>query len=310
MNKEIVQLPPEGGVIVLDKPEGITSHEAVQRARRLFGTKQVGHTGTLDPLATGVLCLLVGRAVKASEYSLAHRKSYEAVMRIGLQTDTGDITGNVINTSDKVVPCDCVINKVSGFCGNIMQLPPMYSALKVNGQKLCDVAREGGYIERSLRPVTVYSIEAEHISGNDYRICTTVSSGTYIRTLCEDIGAACGFCATMVSLRRTAGSGFDISEALTLEGLESMTPGERTGALLPVERLFRDLPKITLPAFYERLFRNGCEIYLKKIGVGSIPDGTLVRVYTSDNTFFAVGKIGTYENGTAVKSDKILRLTS
>lgn len=307
MSTESMVLPPSGGVIVIDKPEGYTSHDAVNRARKLFCTKQVGHTGTLDPLATGVLCLLVGRAVKACEYSLDHSKSYRAVMRLGIQTDTGDITGKVIRTCEEDVPEEKVISAASAFTGNLMQIPPMYSALKVGGRKLCDIARSGEQIERSPRPIKVSSLSITHIGGRDYSVEATVSSGTYIRTLCEDIGGYVGNCASMVSLRRTEGSGFDLSDAHTLDELERMTPEERILSLLPVERLFAGKQCVKLSGFHERLFRNGCAILLKKLGTEGLPEGTLLRV-SGQSGFFAVGMIIETPDGPALKSDKIFVL--
>ena len=181
------------GILILDKPQGITSHDAVYKIRRAYGTKRVGHTGTLDPLAEGVLVMLIGRAAKAAEYLSSDRKAYVATLRLGLTTDTEDITGEVLSRSESIPDAQTVYAALDRFRGDILQVPPMYSALKIGGQKLCDLARQGKVIEREPRPITVYSLEAKPTqSPADYILTVECSSGTYIRTLCADIGAALG----------------------------------------------------------------------------------------------------------------------
>ena len=296
------------GILLVDKPEGITSHDVVFRVRRLFGTKKVGHTGTLDPMATGVLVVLLGRAAKACEYVSHDEKEYEATLRLGFTTDTEDVTGTVLSQSDVLPTPDGVEAVLPSFRGGILQVPPMYSALKVNGRKLCDLARAGETVEREARPVTVKSLTCEATdSPRDYRMRVRVSGGTYIRTLCADIGAALGCGGVMASLRRTEAGGFAISDAVTLEALEGMKLDERMVLLRPVEELFSDLPPLHLPDFYRTLCRNGCEIYLKKLGV-SLPVGCRVRLCNAAGEFFALGEVGEYEDGTAVKAIKIFVL--
>lgn len=308
--KRMVDMSQEPcGVLVVDKPQGFTSFDVVGKVRRLYGTRRVGHTGTLDPLATGVLVVLVGRAAKASEYLAVHDKSYRAVMKLGITTDTEDIEGRVLSCSECLPGADAVISAAAGFCGEIMQTPPMYSALKVGGQKLCDLARKGQTVERQARPVTIHSIICEPLDALDgrYMLDVSCSSGTYIRTLCADIGAALGCGGVMAELRRTSVGNFTLADANTPEELENMTPKEREARLLPVESLFTGLRRVVLPGFFERLFRSGCEIYQKKLGT-SFTDGERLRVCSADGSFFALGEVFEYPGGSAIRSVKIFCL--
>ncbi len=291
------------GVLPVNKPAGMTSHDVVFKIRKLYGTKKVGHTGTLDPDATGLLIVLIGRAAKAAEYVVAGKKVYHAGLRLGLTTDTEDTTGTVLTESDDIPAKAEVLAVVGSFFGESMQVPPMYSALKVNGQKLCDLARKGITVEREARPITVYSISADG-QGKDYTLDVACSAGTYIRTLCADIGAKLGCGGAMSSLLRTQTGGFDISEAHTLEELAALSQEERDALLIPTENLFGSFEKVTLPAFYERLAKNGAEIYQKKIGT-SFPVGTLLRVHGTGG-FFGIGEVREYESGSAVKIVKFL----
>ncbi|MBQ4140864.1 MAG: tRNA pseudouridine(55) synthase TruB [Clostridia bacterium] len=296
------------GVLIVNKPEGPTSHDIVNKIRRLYSTKKVGHTGTLDPLATGVLVVLIGRAAKACEYSLSDRKKYTATLRLGIETDTEDTTGNILRGTDVSVSESDVQAILGRFSGRIMQIPPMYSALKVGGKKLCDIAREGGTVERQARPVDIYSISAEHIVRNDYKLIVECSAGTYIRTLCSDIGKALGCGGTMATLERSAACGFSIEDAHTIEEIELLSSEERLALLRPVEEIFCGLDAVKLPAFYEKLFRSGCEIYLKRAKLPEYPVGTRLRVLDSKGDFFALGEVKEYENGLAVKSIKLFSL--
>ncbi len=292
------------GILILNKPRGITSHDAVYKIRRLFGTKRVGHTGTLDPLAEGLLVMLVGRAAKAAEYLASDTKAYVATLRLGITTDTEDITGNVLTECSNLPSADEVKIAAAEFCGEIEQVPPMYSALKVGGKKLCDLAREGKTVERAARKITVYSITAEPTErAEDYILSVKCSSGTYIRTLCADIGKKLGCGGVMASLLRTSAGEFDINGAVTLEELEAMTPEERVQCLIQTERLFSSLNSVSLPDFYYRLCQNGCEIYQKKIK-SFFEVGERVRIYGPDGNFFALGEVREYEGGTAIKAVK------
>lgn len=287
-----------GGAIAVNKPQGVTSHDVVNKIRKLYGTRRVGHTGTLDPLATGVLVVLVGKAVKASDILVCDRKKYKAKIKLGIVSDTEDITGNLTYTNAKIPEMSDVLRVIGGFVGEIAQVPPMYSALKVGGKKLVDMARQGIEVEREPRKITVYSIDA-HGDGDEYEMDVECSKGTYIRTLCADIGKALGTGAVMSALERERSGAFGISDAYTLEALENMSPEERISALLPCDTLFEDLPKVTLPEFFEKLFSNGCEIYQKKIGT-SFDAGTTVRV-CGKSGFIGVGVVCEYESGTAIK---------
>lgn len=297
------------GVVAVDKPQGMTSHDVVYRLRRLYGTKQVGHTGTLDPLATGVLPVMVGRAVKASEYLTSDNKHYIAGMLLGVTTDTEDITGAVLTKTEDLPSKEAVSEVLSRFRGEILQIPPMYSALKVDGQKLCDLARKGVEVERKPRPITVYKLElleCEPEKGR-YLLDVECSKGTYIRTLVSDIGAALGCGATMESLRRAKAGCFTLSDCVSLEELEQMEPTERASLLHPVEALFSDCEKLHLAPFYARLARNGCEIYLKKIGK-EYPVGTRLSLYREEDGFFALGQVQEFAEGKAVKIIKLFKL--
>ncbi len=305
MEKQIKEI---SGVLLINKHEGVTSHDIVNRVRRLYGTRRVGHTGTLDPMATGVLVVLVGRAAKAAEYLVSDSKRYCATMRLGLTTDTEDITGVLLTTAENLPDADTVIQAAEMFRGDITQVPPMYSALKIGGKKLVDIAREGGNVEREARKVTLYSLNCmptEILS--DYILDVHCSSGTYIRTLCADIGARLGVGGVMASLNRIETGVFSLDHAYTIDEIDAMTMEARESILIPTEALFESLPTVKLEVFYERLFRSGCEIYQKKIG-SSLPVGTRVRVLDAKASFFALGEVREYADGSAIKSIKLFEL--
>ncbi|MBE6529472.1 MAG: tRNA pseudouridine(55) synthase TruB [Ruminococcaceae bacterium] len=278
------------GVLIINKPSGMTSHDVVGRIRRLYGLRRVGHTGTLDPMATGVLVLLIGRAAKAAEYLMCDRKAYTATLRLGLVTDSGDITGKILSQTDFLPEESMVQAVLESFRGEIEQIPPMYSALKVGGQKLVNLARRGITIEREPRKITIYSLKAFPTDEKrDYRLEVDCSGGTYIRTLCEDIGAALGCGGTMASLCRTATGSYGLNRAHTIDQLELMTAEERLAQLLPVESLFADLPALHLSPFYEKLIRGGCAVLQKKLGC-HFPVGTRIQLLTETGSFFALGE--------------------
>ncbi|MBQ9468153.1 MAG: tRNA pseudouridine(55) synthase TruB [Clostridia bacterium] len=294
----------EGGVLTVDKPAGMTSHDVVARVRRLYGTKQVGHTGTLDPNATGVLPVMVGRAVKASEYLTSEKKTYEALLRLGVTSDTEDVWGVLRETGAPLPSPEQVTAAARRFTGEILQIPPMYSALKRGGRKLCDLARAGIEVERAARPVTVHALDVSPVDAGKglYALTVTCSKGTYIRTLCADIGKELGCGGVMAALRRTACGAFTVDDAHTPEELERMTEAERFSVLRPTEELFSDLPELSLPPFQRKLCASGCAISLKKLGA-DFPEGALLRLY-GGGKFFALGKVGLCENGPAVKAVK------
>ena len=292
------------GVLIVNKHAGVTSHDIVNKIRRLYQTRRVGHTGTLDPMATGVLVILIGRAAKACEYLSADSKRYRATLRLGVTTDSEDTTGAVLTTSEEIPTEEMLQAILPQFRGEILQIPPMYSALKVGGQKLVDLARRGETVERTARPVEIFELAAHATeSHTDYILDVHCSGGTYIRTLCADIGAKLGCGGAMASLERTETCGFPISIAHTIAELEEMTEQERAELLIPTERLFDDLSALRLPAFYEKLCRDGCEIYLKKLGVDFSID-TRLRLCDAKGSFFAIGEVGEFKNGIAVKAIK------
>ena len=296
------------GVLIVHKHAGVTSHDIVNKVRRLYGTRRVGHTGTLDPMATGVLVVLIGRAAKAGEYLASDRKRYRATLRLGLTTDTEDTTGTTLTTCDVLPSPDAFRAVLPQFRGKIQQIPPMYSALKVGGKKLVDLARQGVVVERSAREIEIFDLTAEPTdTPAEYCLDVACSGGTYIRTLCADIGAALGCGGAMASLERTETGGFTLEQAYTVEELEQYSPEQRLSLLIPTESLFASHPTVSLSAFYERLCRSGCEIYQKKIGT-ELPTGTRVRICNRDGVFFALGEVREYEEGSAIKAIKTFSL--
>ena len=290
------------GVLLFDKPAGVTSHDIIYRVRRLYGTKKVGHTGTLDPMATGLLVVLVGRAAKAAEYLTADSKTYIAEMTLGITTDTEDSSGAVLTRSGDIPGEEEVSEAAASFAGRIKQIPPMYSAIKKNGRKLVDLARKGIEVERLPRDAEIYSLEIKKLTREKYLLTAHVSKGTYIRTLCADIGRKLGCGAVMSGLRRTASGGFSVENAYTEKQLADMSEAERISVLIPVEALFADLPKVVLPEFFCHLATSGNEIYQKKIGT-AYAVGQRVALYGKEG-FFALGQVMDFEDGSAVKPVK------
>ncbi len=289
----------KNGIVIVNKEIGPTSQGVVNRVKRIFGASKAGHTGTLDPMATGVLPVLIERGVKASEFMLSSDKHYVATLLLGITTDTEDVTGETLTESDNIPTEAEVLSAVESFIGEYMQTPPMYSALKIGGKKLCDLAREGITVEREARAVTIHSLVAERISEREYNLDVHCSKGTYIRTLCADIGAQLGCGGCMKTLCRASASGFSLEDAHTLGELENMTDAEREECIFPVEYIFRDLPEVRLAPFFSRLAHSGLEIYLKKIG-RELPLGARVRL-SDENGFFALGEVRDFDDGAAIK---------
>ncbi len=287
------------GVVVVNKEEGLSSQAVVNRVKKIFGVSKAGHTGTLDPLATGVLPVLIGRGVKASEFMLTADKHYRATLLLGITTDTEDITGAVLTECDNIPTESEVVKAVNRFIGKSMQTPPMYSALKVGGKKLYELAREGKSIDREPREITVYSLGCGRINEREYTLDVHCSKGTYIRTLCADIGAALGCGGVMKTLERIEASGFALNEAHTLSQLENMSEKERIGLIIPTERIFSDWQCVTLSDFFSHLAHSGVELYLKKLGI-TLDVGERVRLSDKDG-FFAIGEVREFENGLAIK---------
>lgn len=289
----------KNGVVIINKEIGPTSQAVVNRVKRIFGASKAGHTGTLDPMATGVLPVLIERGVKASEFMLSSDKHYVATLLLGLTTDTEDVTGETLSLSDSIPSESQVLSVIDGFVGEYMQTPPMYSALKIGGKKLCDLAREGITVEREAREVRIHSITAERINEREYTLDVHCSKGTYIRTLCADIGARLGCGGCMKTLCRASASGFTLADAHTLSELENMTDEEREECVFPVEYIFRELDEVRLQPFFARLAHSGLEIYLKKIKL-DLPIGTRVRL-SDDEGFFALGEVREFDGGPAIK---------
>lgn len=296
------------GVLIVNKHKGCTSHDIVNMVRKLYNTKQVGHAGTLDPDAEGVLVVLIGRAAKACEYLSGGDKKYTALLRLGATSDTED-AGGILTESNMPIPTkDEVLGAVGEFCGKNLQTPPMYSALKVNGQKLYDLARQGKTVERESREIEIFSISAEATdTKTDYKLFVHCSGGTYIRTLCADIGKKLGCGGLMADLCRNEACGFDISESYTIKQLQNMSKDELLNVIVPTENLFLHLPVLKLDGFYEKLCKNGCQIYQKKINTKYKTEEKL-RLYDSNNNFFALGEVLEYPDGSAVKAVKFFNI--
>lgn len=274
------------GIVIVDKPAGWTSQDVTAKLRGVFQTRRIGHGGTLDPLATGVLPVFVGRATRAVPFFEHADKTYIATLRLGITTDTQDITGAVLHTAPVSVTPERLEQVFSRFRGEISQLPPMYSALKVNGQKLCDLARKGKQVARTPRPVTVYELTRLSFDGTDVVFRVHCSKGTYVRTLCEDMGNALGCGGCMTALRRIRAGAYTEADAVSME---TLTDASDPGAYLSgTDTMFARYPAITLSAAQETRCRNGNAFSV------SLPDGTY-RAYGESGEFLMVAKA---ENGT------------
>ena len=298
------------GILIVDKPNGWTSQDVAAKLRGVFHERRIGHGGTLDPMATGVLPIFVGRATRAAEFMESAEKEYIAGLRLGLVTNTQDTSGEALESRPVDVTREQLEAVLKQFAGRIQQIPPMYSALKVGGRKLCDIARAGGTVERQPRPVEIRALTAEPASlPSDFRLHVTCSGGTYIRTLCADIGDALACGGTMAALRRMAASGYPVSACRTPEELAAMEPAARVACLLPVETLFSDLPRLSLSEFHTKLCRSGCELYQTRLNLRQpYPTGARLRLYGADGTFFALGEVRDYPDGTAIKMIKLFVL--
>ena len=273
------------GIVIVDKPQGWTSQDVTARLRRVFNTRRIGHGGTLDPMATGVLPVFVGRATRGVEFFEHAEKVYETVLRLGITTDTEDITGTVLTEQDAFVTGSMVEEVLTQFRGEIMQIPPMYSALKVNGQKLYDLARKGKEVERQPRPITIHELTLLGMEADGIRLRVHCSKGTYIRTLCKDIGEALGCGGCMAALRRVEAGEYTAAEAVPLQQLlETENPEQY---LRPVDSMFRNYPQVTLTPNQEKRCRNGNSFSMP------LEDGTY-RAYGQNGEFLMLAKM---ENG-------------
>ena len=278
----------KNGILLVDKPQGWTSFDVLAKLRGVLGTRKLGHSGTLDPMATGVLAVFVGRATAAADRQLNHDKTYEATVRLGVRTDTGDITGTVLETAPVTAGEQEFTAMLPRFVGTQQQLPPMYSAVKINGQPLYKAARAGKTVERTPREITIYSIDYLGMAGeNDYRIRVACSKGTYIRTLAEDMGKALGVPATLSALRRTAAGVFDLSGAHTMEQLldAAQNGGVPDEWILGTDTVFAPLPALKVREKIRLHLLNGCPT-----SHYPAPDGRY-RVYAEDGSFLGLACI-------------------
>ena len=270
------------GIVIVDKPQDWTSQDVTAKLRGVFQTRRIGHGGTLDPMATGVLPVFVGRATRGVEFFEHAEKIYEAVLRLGIHTNTEDITGNVLQEREVSVSEEDFLGILPQFRGKIQQIPPMYSAIKINGQKLCDLARRGKEVERQPREIEIFELTCLEFSGNTARLRVHCSKGTYIRTLCKDIGEALGCGGCMESLRRVSAGEYTIDEAVPLARLLDAENPEVF--LRPLDSMFRNYPALTLTPKQTERCRNGNSFSL------AVEDGTY-RVYGQNGEFLALSQV-------------------
>lgn len=277
---------PIHGVLLLDKPIGFSSNQALQKAKWLLQAAKAGHTGTLDPLATGLLPLCFGEATKFAHFLTDADKTYIATIKLGITTTTGDAEGEYLTVIDRHISETEFIAACEPFLGDISQTPPMYSALKHEGKPLYEYARAGIEIERKSRNVHIYNIEHNAFADNVATITVTCSKGTYIRTLAEDIGNALGCGAHLIGLRRTATANYDITNALTLAQFEALSPEARTAALLPADSAILHFPAITLDEDSSFYLQQGQAVWQS----GAITSGFL-RLYSQNQVFLGLGEL-------------------
>ena len=284
------------GIIIIDKPQEWTSNDVVSRLRRVFNTRRIGHGGTLDPMATGVLPVFVGRATRGVEFFEHAEKVYETTIRFGLTTDTEDITGKTLTETEVSLTREALEAVLPRFRGDILQVPPMYSAIKVNGQKLYDLARKGREVERQPRPITIHELELLEFADNEARLRVRCSKGTYIRTLCKDIGEALGCGGCMAALRRVQAGEYTLEGSIPLRRLLDMSEagGDVEHLLRPVDTMFASHPKLSLNEKQTRLVKNGNAF------ASDCKNGTY-RVYAPDGEFLALcraenGKVSTIKS--------------
>lgn len=278
------------GVICLDKPRDMTSFMAVKRASRLLGVKKAGHTGTLDPMATGVLVIMLGHSTRFIELLPEHKKSYTARVKLGVTTDTLDITGTVLSEKPVNVTKEQLLSVAENFKGEILQTPPMYSALKKDGERLYDLARKGIEIEREQRKITIEKLEIYDFDGVEFSMDVTCSAGTYIRSLCDDIGSALQCGAVMTDLRRTSANGFSIEKSVTLEELEQLVSESKAETVITsVETALMSYPEIVVSNPQANRFHNGGALDYARLH-GDYPTG-IYRVYSPDRKLLGLGEI-------------------
>lgn len=287
------------GIIIVDKPADITSHGVVSRLRRILSTKKVGHGGTLDPMATGVLPIFIGRATRASSMLLNSDKAYTAGFILGLTTDTQDTSGTILTRSDFIPDEMMVRQTLPAFVGHQKQTPPMYSAIKIDGKKLYELAREGKEIERPVRDIEIYQINYLGYLNGEYKIHISCSKGTYIRTLIHDIGAFLGCGAVLSSLRRTDTGSFSEKDSVKLDDIEIAVERGDFSFLRPVDSIFMTYNPITIDESGERLCRVGALVPVKDLKTGE-----MYRVYSQNGSFLMVAAAVTEKNISYLKTVK------
>ena len=270
------------GIFLIDKEQGWTSSDVVARLRRVLGERRIGHAGTLDPLATGLLIVMVGRATRASDYLMKHDKRYLAHLRLGIETDTQDITGQVIREKPCRVSPEEVKAAAERFLGTVQQMPPMYSAIKVRGRKLYEIARRGETVERKARTITISSLSIAGMQDTDYILDISCSSGTYVRTLCHDIGQTLGCGGCMTQLRRLASGCFTVDMAHTVEEISKADRKTIDSWIIPTDKAFSQFEELTVNDEAEKKLRCGTAV------AQCAADGKY-RVYSTDGTFLMLG---------------------
>ncbi len=280
------------GILLVDKGQDWTSNDVVAKLKGMLHERRIGHSGTLDPMATGLLVVFIGRATRAVEFAEAHSKRYIAGLRLGISTDTQDITGKSLTSSDMNVSEDMLRSALTQFRGEILQIPPMYSAIKINGRKLYDIARRGGEVERKPRQVTISSLELCGREESDWLLDVSCSKGTYIRTLCNDIGEVLGCGGCMSSLRRVQAGDFSVDRAYTLAQIQQAADeGRAESLLLPLDSLFKEFPSCIANASMERRLRCGNAVKCDE------EDGKY-RVYSESGEFLLLGQVSGGEQKT------------
>lgn len=278
------------GIILLNKEQNMTSFSACNRARRILGVKKAGHTGTLDPMATGVLPIALSTSTRFIELLPTHNKAYNATAKLGVTTDTLDITGKVLSTSPVNASIEELEKVCEGFQGEILQTPPMYSALSKDGQRLYDLARKGIEVEREKRKITIYSLKITEFDGESFKISVECSAGTYIRSLCDDIGKALGCGATLTELERSSANGFKLEDCHTLSQLEeAVKNGTASELIIPIDHCFECFEKISVSPAQAKRFSNGGELDKGRLK-GNFSTG-IYRVYSPENDFLGLGEI-------------------
>ncbi len=275
------------GILIVDKPAGWTSQDVAAKLRGVFHEKRVGHGGTLDPMATGVLPIFIGRATRAVPFFEHADKVYEAGLRLGLVTDTQDVTGRTLEERAVDITQERLEAALDSFRGEIAQIPPMYSAIKVNGQKLYALARQGKAVERAPRPVTIFALDLLGGAGADWRLRVHCSKGTYVRTLCHDIGAALGCGGCLSALRRTRAGAYDVTRSHTMA--EILAADDPEALLLPTDSLFSDRPALKVAENAERKLRNGAPLHTPKLKDGEY------RVYNQAGDFLLLAQVANGE---------------